>query len=423
MVVLLTALTLLTASSCSRRARTSASGEVGDTIALHYARGIALVEHADYTEAIIYNPWQAGGVLSRYAIRRPLTHSAIFIASIAALVEELGCIDAISGVCEPEYIANRRLHAAIDEGRIIDLGSAMTPSRERLIDLGPDAILLSPFQNVGSYGNIEQLGIPIIPCADYMEGSALARAEWMRFYGRLFGCGERADSLFAAVEKRYLEIRRANESRLTDYQTNRLTDNSAATKQSLEHSSDSLKVGQSDSLKTETPEHLNRRTKQEQSQTCLSSALQGGGRAKVNSPKASVFFDGRSGSAWYMPGGHSTLGQMVADAGGHYAFADNEQSGSVPFSFEQVFDRCRDADIWLYRYNAPRRMTLSLLRSEYEPYSRFKAFREGRVFGCNNAELIFFEEYPYHPDRLLTDFVHIFSGQTDSLRYFHRMGN
>lgn len=343
-------MTALVAVSCGSRHRRSSGEEGGDTIALRYARGIDLVEHADYTEAIIYNPWQAGGVLNRYAIRRPLTHSALFIASIAALVDELGCIDAISGVCEPEYIANRHILGAIDEGRIVDLGSAMTPSRERLIDLGPDAILLSPFQNVGSYGNIEQLGIPIIPCADYMEGSALARAEWMRFYGRLFGCGERADSLFAAVEERYLEI--ADDR---------------------------------------------------------------------NTPKPSVFFDGRNGSAWYMPGGQSTLGQMVADAGGHYAFADNEQSGSVPFSFEQVFDRCRDADIWLYRYNAPRRMTLSLLRSEYEPYSRFKAFREGRVFGCNNAELIFFEEYPYHPDRLLTDFVRIFSGRTDSLRYFHRM--
>ena len=193
-------MTALVVVSCGSRHRRSSGEEGGDTIALRYARGIDLVEHADYTEAIIYNPWQAGGVLSRYAIRRPLTHSAIFIASIAALVDELGCIDAISGVCEPEYIANRHILNAIDEGRIVDLGSAMTPSRERLIDLGPDAILLSPFQNVGSYGNIEQLGIPIIPCADYMEGSALARAEWMRFYGRLFGCGERADSLFAAME-------------------------------------------------------------------------------------------------------------------------------------------------------------------------------------------------------------------------------
>ena len=357
-LLLLLCLGLATAS-CGSRGGRKAEGTTADTLAMRYAKHIALVQHEDCMEAIIYNPWQAGSVLSRYEMRKPLTHAAIFIASIASLVEELGCMDAISGVCEPEYIANRHLLTAIDEGRIMDIGSAMTPSRERLIDLSPDAILLSPFQNVGSYGNIEQLGIPIIPCADYMENSALARAEWIRFYGRLFGCGERADSLFAAVETEYLRIR-----------------------------STSQRVNGSTSQRTEQP---------------------------------SVFFDGRSSSAWYMPGGRSTLGQMVADAGGHYVFAENEQSGSVPFSFEQVFDRCRDADIWLFRYNAKERMTLSLLRSEYEPYSRFRAFREGEVYGCNNAELIFFEEYPYHPDRLLQDFVNIFLGQADSLRYFHKI--
>ena len=336
--------------SCGSRGTRQGTDTAGDTLTMRYARHIALIQHKDYTEAVIYNPWQAGGVLSRYEIRQPLSHSAIFIASVASLIEELGGINAISGVCEPEYIANQRILQALDDGRIVDLGSAMTPSRERIIDLSPDAILLSPFQNVGSYGNIEQLGIPIIPCADYMEGSALARAEWMRFYGRLFGHGERADSLFTTVEAEYLKIR-----------------------------STSPDTGRT------------------------------------------VFFDGRNGSAWYMPGGHSTLGQMVADAGGRYIFADNEQSGSVPFSFEQVFDKCRDADIWLYRYNARERMTLHLLRSEYEPYSRFRAFQQGNVFGCNNAELIFFEEYPYHPERLLQDFVNIFSGKTDSLRYFHKM--
>ena len=326
-----------------------------DTLTMRYARNIALVNHTGYTEAIIYNPWQEGSILSRYEIRKPLTHSAIFIASVASLVEELGELASIGGVCEPEYIANPNLLSAIGDGRIRDLGSAMTPSRERIIDLAPDAILLSPFQNVGNYGNIEQLGIPIIPCADYMERSALARAEWMRFYGRLFGCGERADSLFDALEARYYRIKntRAEESQSTEAPT--------------------------------------------------------------------VFFDGRNGSAWYMPGGQSTLGQLVADAGGRYIFASNEQSGSVPFSFEQVYDRCRDADIWLYRYNAPRRLTLDLLRSEYEPYSRFCAFKEGNVFGCNNAENIFFEEYPFHPDLLLNDFVRIFAGEADSLRYFHRL--
>ena len=49
-----------------------------------------------------------------------------------------------------------------------------------------------------------KLDIPIIECADYMETSSLGRAEWMRFYGLLFGKAAESDSLFARVEADYL---------------------------------------------------------------------------------------------------------------------------------------------------------------------------------------------------------------------------
>lgn len=359
-------LTLLTAAlagiSCTSKPTSAAGGGTSDTLQLRYARHITLLEHEGTTEALIANPWQKGALLARHEIRQPLTHAALFTASVAALMDELGCLDKISGVCEPEYIANAHIHNAIENRQIINLGSAMTPSREAIAELSPDGILLSPFENVGVVGGLDKLGIPIIPCADYMEATPLARAEWMRFYGRLFGCGERADSLFAAVEQDYLAIK-----------------------------------DEANGLEGKRP---------------------------------SVFFDTRNGSAWYMPGGESTLGQMVADAGGRYVFGDNRQSGSVPYSFEQVLDSCSTADVWLVRYSAPKRMTRDELRREYEPYSRFDAFRKQQVWGCNNSELHFFEEYPFHPERLLHDFKLIFSAvATDSadalpdstLHYFHRL--
>lgn len=37
-----------------------------------------------------------------------------------------------------------------------------------------------------------------------METSPLGRAEWIRFYGLLFNCEQRADSLFTSIEKDYL---------------------------------------------------------------------------------------------------------------------------------------------------------------------------------------------------------------------------
>ena len=69
------------------------------------------------------------------------------------------------------------------------------------------ALLLSPFENSGGYGKLDELKIPIIECAEYMETSALGRAEWMKFYGILFGCKQTADSLFKVVEHNYLSLK------------------------------------------------------------------------------------------------------------------------------------------------------------------------------------------------------------------------
>lgn len=333
-----------------------------DTLMLHYAKGLTIIEHDSCTEVQITDPWHKGQLLQQYIIREPLSHVAIFTAANAALIDELGCLSSIAGVCEPEYIANKHILSAIQDtkmyegsvnGTIRDLGSAMTPNSELIADLSPDAILLSPFENIGSYNSLDRLGIPLIWCADYMEPTALGRAEWMRFYGRLFGKGERADSLFMAIEQLYLSKR--------------------------------------DSI------------------------------AQAKRPLPTVLLDGRNGSAWYMPGGKSTLASLIADAGGTYLFKDNPSSGSVPYSFEDVYMKGHDADIWLFRYSSDRRMTLKDLQEEYAPYAQFKAFRTAHVYGCNNAENIFFEEYPFHPERILSDLTHIFSGDTCSLRYFHSM--
>ena len=55
--------------------------------------------------------------------------------------------------------------------------------------------MLSPYENSGGHGQVEKLKVPIIECADYMETSALGSAEWIRFYGLLFGQPHKADSI------------------------------------------------------------------------------------------------------------------------------------------------------------------------------------------------------------------------------------
>lgn len=119
------------------------------------------------------------------------------------------------------------------------------------------------------------------------------------------------------------------------------------------------------------------------------------------------------------------MAQLVADAGGHYIFSDNTKSGSVPLSFESVLSRGENADIWFIRYNnSHARMTLPDLGKIYQPYTLFKAYRQGNVYGCNSAELIFYEETPFHPERLLRDYIGILHPELlpgETLRYFHKL--
>lgn len=210
--------------SCHGGTPSDKSREDGDTLSLRYAERIRIVRYEGYTQVSLSDPWNSGKTLHTYllvpsgqavpkglpegtVVRTPLRRSVISTSVHCGLVVNLGCRDRIAGVCDPQYIHHPWIESQVKNGKIADCGSGLSPTVEKIIDMEPDAIFLSPFQNSGGYGQVEHLGIPIIETADYMETSALGRAEWMRFYGLLFGVEERADSLFDTIEKEYKELR------------------------------------------------------------------------------------------------------------------------------------------------------------------------------------------------------------------------
>lgn len=159
----------------------------------------------------VLDPWQKGKVLQTVVAEKPFRRVVVFTTSHCQLLEYLGVADRIVGVCDAKYILigdiQRRLRLPANaKGHIADCGNSMSPDIERIIALKPDAIILSPYEGI-SLGRLEGLGIPVIQAADYMESSSLGRAEWMRYYGRLFGCGARGDSLFHVVDSTYQSLK------------------------------------------------------------------------------------------------------------------------------------------------------------------------------------------------------------------------
>lgn len=353
-------------SSCGGR-QTPSSQDEGDTVAFKYATQLTVVRHQGYTVATLKNPWKPGKTLHQYIlvpsdgitneiptegtiVRTPLKHSVMFTTVHCAMLMSLGKQDCISGVADLKYIKIPWVQEQVRSGRIMDVGEGMSPVVEKIIDQRPDALFLSPFENSGGYGRLEEIDIPIIECAEYMETSPLARAEWLRFYGMLFGCEAKADSLFAVVDSSY--------NTLKDLYT---------------------------------------------------------------VDKKTVLFDKVTGSVWYVPGGRSTIGQMIRDAGGLYPWAGDDHSGSVSLPFEAVLEKAGEADVWLFRYSSDHDISYQELLSEHHGYNQFSAFRSRQVYGCDVERSLFYEESPFRPDWLLNDFIRILHPELDGLaplRYY-----
>ena len=390
--------------SCGGR-QTTASQEAGDTVVFKYATQLNIVRHKDYTEVEVKNPWKEGKILHSYLlvpdsidpydisltshhspltstiVRTPLRRSVMFTTVHCAMLMSFGCEQSIAGVADLKYIKIPWIHEQVKAGRITDVGEGMSPVVEKIIDQRPDALFLSPFENSGGYGRLEEIGIPIIECAEYMEPSPLARAEWLRFYGMLFGCEQKADSLFAVVDSSYCAQR------------------SLFTVDSLQFTDDYTKGSEGLASKST----VNR---------------------KLLTVNKTVLLDKVTGSVWYVPGGRSTIGQMIQDAGGNYPWADDDHSGSVSLPFEAVLEKAGEADVWLFRYSSDHDITPDELLSEHHGYGQFKAFRSGEIYGCDVERSLFYEESPFRPDWLLGDYIHILHPDIPNLpplRYYKKV--
>ncbi len=211
------------AVSCGRDNRHSGSSASGDNIAMKYAKYLRLEDCGTYTKATIVNPWDTTKLLGVYllvpedidlpqsgkgevVVRTPVKSAVIYSSVHGTLLEELGAVKSITGIVDAQYIDNDSLKNRIKRGEIVDCGTYASVNREQIISLSPQVLLSPPYDN-GKENITLPKGINMIKCADYMEQNPLGRAEWIKFFGKLFDKQEIADSLFNRTEEEYLALK------------------------------------------------------------------------------------------------------------------------------------------------------------------------------------------------------------------------
>lgn len=181
-----------------------------------------------YVRVIVMNPWKQGQTLHTYllvprgrdlpdglpdgtVVRTPLRNVMVYSDVYARPIAELGCAASIGSVCDAQFFKTPEIVGGVADGRIADCGSSMSPSAELIVSASPEAIILSPMENSG-YGVLENMGIPIIEMADYMESSPLSRAKWIEFIGLLYGKETEAAAIYETAVKEYGELKAVAET-------------------------------------------------------------------------------------------------------------------------------------------------------------------------------------------------------------------
>lgn len=143
--------------------------------------------------------------------------------------------------------------------------------------------------------------------------------------------------------------------------------------------------------------------------TIESNYLQAKSLAKQATSRPTVLSGAMHKDMWYLPRGSSPEAQFMEDANLNYLWQDTQGNGSLALSFEVVYDKAKEADLWLSPsyYNS-----LEQLRQASELYANFKAYNSGAIYSFSNTVgetggVLYYEMGTARPDLILKDLIKI----------------
>jgi len=328
------------------------SADCGELPALEYSKNLKVGTLCGENVAEIRSIVGRDTLVKRFTLGdAPQKVVALSSAQIGYMLR-LGLEGRIVGVGEGKYIADSALYARVAAGQVAEVGNGPTLSLEKLMATKPDLVFdFATGGGMDDYERIGAIGLSLMLTSEWQERSPLAKAEWIKLFGRLFGVQALADSIFEQSKNAYLQAANGGVAGV--------------------------------------------------------SPARGGSeqqRASEGEACPRVLVGMSYGGVWHAPGGNSFTAKLIKDAGGCYMWAaDTNQD--LQLSLEEILQVADSADVWV---NPGMFATVEDLLMA-EPRVKFiKAFKEKRVFQNDGIKGIgggndFFESAVAYPAEILTN--------------------
>lgn len=206
---------------CKQKETTNITAISENTV--KYAKGFSIVNYEGYSVVKVSNPWPNANKTYTYILKNRegivpdslkkystisvpiqtiVATSTTHIPSLEMLNEEKTLV----GFPHLDYISSPKVRHLIDAGKVKELGTNQTLNTEVLIDMQPNVIIGYGIDNTNpTLDNLQKSGLKVMLNGDWNEETPLGKAEWIKFFGALYGKQKQADELFTKIEKEYLK--------------------------------------------------------------------------------------------------------------------------------------------------------------------------------------------------------------------------
>ena len=325
---------------------------------VRYAKGFSIQNYNGYSVVKVKNPWPKATKTYTYILKEkngivpdslrqnliiPVPIKTIVVTSTTHIpsLELLDEVNTLIGFPHCDYISSEKVRARIDTGNIKELGNNQDLNTEVLIDMQPNVIIGYGIDNKNpTLDNLQKSGLKVMLNGDWNEENALGKAEWIKFFGALYGKQKQATALFTKIEKDFLKT---------------------------------IKIAK---MAKTTPSIL-----------------------------AGDMFEDR----WYLPRGTSWGSLLLKQANGNYLWQKTSGTGSLSLSFETVFEKAKNADVWI---TSGQFSSLKEMTNSNPHYAEFNAFKNKNVYSFSGKKgktggILYYELAPNRPDLVLKDLVKI----------------
>ncbi|MHC5202906.1 ABC transporter substrate-binding protein [Myroides sp. LJL119] len=217
----------LSASSCQEKSNLSVQEELRQARAKNeilFAKGFSLENYDSYSIVRVKTPWQDAkenfvyilhkkdatlpDSLKNYTkIQVPVTTVVATSTTHLPAIELLQQTTTLKGFPGLDYISSLNFRSLIEKNEIVELGQNESINTEQLLDIDPNVVIAFAMDGGNRVlQNIAQSGIPVLYNGDWVEQSALGKAEWIKLFGALYDKQQKATTLFNQIVTDYNQV-------------------------------------------------------------------------------------------------------------------------------------------------------------------------------------------------------------------------